>query len=151
MSLSLPEFLPYRLNRLAEAVSARIRPIYRDAHGLTRPEWRAMVALADLGAATATAICAHSSQHKTKVSRAVAGLEARRWLARRADPADRRAEILALTEAGRRAYRDLAPLMRAGEAALLAPLDPEERAALDRGLAALERALALRPGASRPE
>lgn len=144
MSLSLDAFLPYRLNRLAEAMSGAVRDIYAEAYGMTRPEWRVMVALADLGPTSATAIGAHSSQHKTKVSRAVASLEARRWVARARNAQDRRSETLSLTEAGRAAYCAVVGPMRAREAALLAPLSQDEREALERGMAALERAMRLR-------
>lgn len=86
MTLILDAFLPYRLNRLAEAASDEVRPIYRDRYGMNRPEWRTLIVLAHLGRATATEICIHSNQHKTKVSRAVRALEDRRWLKREAAP-----------------------------------------------------------------
>lgn len=143
MSLSLDTFLPYRLNRLAEATSDQIRPIYRDLYGLNRPEWRTLIVLHHLRSATATQICQHSNQHKTKVSRAVHALEQRRWLRREITPNDRRSEILSLTEAGRRAFESLVEPSRTREAAFLDRMHPEDRAALDRGLTALERALGL--------
>ena len=138
MQLTLDSFLPYRLNRLSAQVSDTIRPIYRDRFGLNRSDWRVLVALADLGSATAKQICAHSAQHKTKVSRAVYALEKRRWLRRQTDPEDRRSEILSLTEAGIGAYRQLVGPMREGEAAILDRLSPADRKALERGLSALE-------------
>ena len=98
--LDLETFLPYRLNRLAEAVSREFSKIYRDRFGLTRPEWRTLATLGQFGTMTATAIGEHSSMHKTKVSRAVAELEKRKWLTRTPDAADRRVEHLALTKAG---------------------------------------------------
>ena len=136
--LDLETFLPYRLNRLAEDVSREFWKLYGERHGLTRPEWRALVTLGQFGTATATAIGAHSAMHKTKVSRAVAGLEKRRWLERRTDAVDRRVEHLALTAAGGAAYRELVPVARAFEAALLDRLDEERRASLLRDIAALE-------------
>jgi DNA-binding MarR family transcriptional regulator len=141
MAFTLETFLPYRLVRLAEAVSAEIRPIYRETYNLNRPEWRVLVTLAEVGPTTATAIGAHSWQHKTKVSRAVHALEVRRWLVREADPKDRRSEILALTEDGMRAYRKLTGPMREQEARLLGRLAADDRAALDQALKALEKAL----------
>ncbi|XWN29181.1 MAG: MarR family winged helix-turn-helix transcriptional regulator [Devosia sp.] len=141
MSLTLDSFLPYRLNRLSEAVSNEMRPVYRQTHGLNRPEWRVLVALADIGPATAKAIGAHSAQHKTKVSRAVQALQSRRWLTRTVDPKDRRSETLALTPAGKRAYCSLVAPMRAREGDILARLSQSDRRALDRALAALETAM----------
>ncbi len=145
MGLTLSEFLPYRLNCLSEAMSQEIKPIYRDHFGLNRPEWRVLVALADLGTATAKEIGVHSAQHKTRISRAVRALEQRRWLTRDPDPDDRRSEMLTLTAAGHRAYCDLVGPMRDREARILERLSPEERKALGDALGALERALGLAP------
>lgn len=137
--LSLEAFLPYRLNRLAEAVSRDFARIYKDRHGLTRPEWRTLATLAGFGTATATEIGAHSAMHKTKVSRAVAELELRKWLIRAPDEADRRIERLALTKAGAAVYGELEPLARQFETRLLTRLSDAERRALEQGLAALEK------------
>jgi DNA-binding MarR family transcriptional regulator len=139
--LDLEEFLPYRLNRLADAVSRNFWKRYGGMHGLTRPEWRTLAALGQCGTMTATAIGAHSAMHKTKVSRAVAGLERRRWLQRRPDAADRRLEHLELTAAGRSAYGDLVPVARAFEADLLERMDAGRKVSLLRDLAVLEAAL----------
>lgn len=139
--LELERFLPYRLNRLADTVSREFQRIYKGRYGLTRPEWRLLASLGQYGTMTATEIGAHSAMHKTKVSRAVAALEKRRWLARSADGADRRLEHLALTAAGKAAYRELVPLAREFETELLRGLAPRHRAALLAGLDALEAGL----------
>lgn len=137
--LSLETFLPYRLARLADAMSRDFAQAYRARLGLTRPEWRTLATLGQYGTMTATEIGAHSAMHKTKVSRAVAALEARRWLVRRADAQDRRVERLCLSKAGERAYRDMVPVARAFEAALFDRMEADERDALLAGLAAMER------------
>ena len=142
-SLPRETFLPYRLNRLADAVSRDFSRLYKERFGLTRPEWRLLATLGQYGTMTATAVGQHSSMHKTKVSRAVTALETRRWLTRRADTADRRVEHLALTGAGEKAYREIVPLAHAFEAALLAQLDKCDRETVLAGLALLER-MALR-------
>ena len=142
--LELESFLPYRLNRLAEAVSREFSKIYRDRFGLTRPEWRTLATLGEFGTITATAIGEHSSMHKTKVSRAVAELERRKWLTRTADAADRRVEHLALTKAGRSAYVELVPLAKAFERRMIEKLALEQKSGLLAGLAALEQTLSLR-------
>ena len=59
---------------------------------------------------TAKAIGAHSHMHKTKVSRAVALLERRKLVSRRANRADLREAFLSLTPAGRDIYDELAPI-----------------------------------------
>lgn len=141
MSSFLQMFLPYRLSRISDGFSQKVRPVYRDLYGLTRPEWRVLAALADMETATATEIGAHSAQHKTKVSRAVFSLERRRWLTRTVDATDRRSEILRLTAAGVQAYDTLTGPLSARETEILDHLRPEDRAALLQGLAALEHAL----------
>lgn len=133
--------MPYRLNRISEAFSLEVRPIYRDMLGMTRPEWRVLAAMADLGPATATELGAHSAQHKTKVSRAVQALEERRWLSRETAPTDRRSEILALTKAGAQAYAELIGPLISREAEVMDRMAPQDRAALLQGIAALEAAL----------
>ena len=139
--LSLEEFLPYRLNRLADAVSRDFSRLYRDRFGLTRPEWRLLATLGQYGTMTATAIGQHSAMHKTKVSRAVTALEERRWLRRAPDATDRRVEHLTLTKAGEDAYRELVPLAREFEKRILEQMRPAEKSAIISGLAALERAM----------
>ncbi|MFD1982755.1 MarR family winged helix-turn-helix transcriptional regulator [Mesorhizobium newzealandense] len=139
--LDLENFLPYRLYRLADAVSREFAGIYKDSHGLTRPEWRTLSGLGQHGTMTATALGEQSAMHKTKVSRAVAELERRRWLTRTPDENDRRVEHLTLTKAGLAAYREMVPLAIAFERELLARLNLAERVAVVSGVAALEEAL----------
>ncbi len=139
--LELENFLPYRLYHLADLVSRDFARVYKDRLDLTRPEWRVLAGLGQHGAMTATALGAQSSMHKTKVSRAVAELERRRWLVRTPDEKDRRAEHLALTRAGLAAYREMVPLAKAFEAELLHKLRDGERAAIAAALSALEKKL----------
>jgi DNA-binding MarR family transcriptional regulator len=136
--LILEDFIPYRLNKAAEAISQRFASLYRDRYGLTRPEWRTLATLGQFGTLTATAIGAHSSMHKTKVSRAVFALEQRHWLRRTPDDTDRRIENLGLTAAGRKAYIDLAKVAHAFETELLSHLGQRGETELKAGLSALE-------------
>ena len=139
--LELESFLPYRLYRLADTVSREFSRIYKERHGLTRPEWRTLSGLGERGTMTATELGEQSAMHKTKVSRAVAELARRRWLTRTPDDSDRRVEHLALTKAGLAAYSEMVPLAKAFERELLARLSGEERTAIAKGVAALEGAL----------
>jgi DNA-binding MarR family transcriptional regulator len=136
--LILENFLPYRLMRLSEAVSREFAKAYHDRYGLTRPEWRVFATLGQYGTMTATAIGAHSAMHKTKVSRAVAALEKRKWLSRETDPADRRAERLTLTKAGRAAYREMVPVAREFERWLSKAMGAARFAELDYGIGRLD-------------
>jgi DNA-binding MarR family transcriptional regulator len=128
--LELENFLPYRLYRIADTVSREFSKVYKDRHGLTRPEWRTLSGLGQRGTMTASAIGEQSAMHKTKVSRAVAELERRRWLTRTADENDRRVDLLTLTKAGLAAYREMVPLAKAFEARLLLRFESTDRSLL---------------------
>jgi DNA-binding MarR family transcriptional regulator len=146
----LHNYLPYRLNLLAELTSENTRNIYRSKHGLTRVEWRVLVNLAEVPSLTASDLCTRVPAHKTKVSRALAELEKRGWIKRTTDPQDRRIAHAMLTLKGKRALGKIQPEMEAATNALLAPLSPEDRATLDQGLAVLERLFATTPHRSTP-
>jgi DNA-binding MarR family transcriptional regulator len=136
--LELENFLPYRLYRLADTVSREFSKVYKERHGLTRPEWRTLSGLGQHGTMTATAIGEQSAMHKTKVSRAVAELERRRWLTRTQDDSDHRIEHLTLTRAGLAAYREMVPLAKAFEARLLLRFESPDRSLLLAAIAKLE-------------
>ena len=138
-TLKLEEFLPYRLVRAAEAVSLDFSLIYKEKHGLSRPEWRVLATLAQFGRTTATDIGAHSAMHKTKVSRAVFELENRRWLSRKADEKDRRVEWLELTRTGRKVFATLAAPAKDYEQKLFAMLGKESAKHLLVALGKLEK------------
>lgn len=139
--LVLEDFLPYRLNRLTDVVSREFSQLYRDRLGLTRPEWRTLATLGEFGTMTATQIGAHSAMHKTKVSRAVAELEKRRWLERMPDEQDRRIEKLDLTKAGLTAYREMVPLALAFQNDLMKRLGVADAESLLQAISRLERSL----------
>ena len=99
-ALKLEEFLPYRLNVCANIVSTALSRIYAERYSIGVPEWRVLVTLGQFGMMTAKAIGIHSHMHKTKVSRAVAMLERRKLVVRRANRDDLREAFLSLTPAG---------------------------------------------------
>jgi DNA-binding MarR family transcriptional regulator len=138
LRLDLERFLPYRLNVVAEAVSQALSRLYRQRYGIGVPEWRVLATLGQYRGMTAKQIGAHSRMHKTKVSRAVAGLEERGFLSREANPADMREVFLALTPEGDRIYRDLVPEVMNFAAALTADLTSQERQLFDNLLLRIE-------------
>jgi DNA-binding MarR family transcriptional regulator len=130
--LKLEQFLPYRLNVVASLVSHALSRIYADRYGIGVPEWRVLVTLGQYGMMTGKAIGGHSHMHKTKVSRAVALLEHRKLLARRANRADLRESFLTLTPAGRAMYDELAPIALDFADRLTDAIEPADRAVFDR-------------------
>jgi DNA-binding MarR family transcriptional regulator len=142
--LKLEQFLPYRLNVVASLVSQALSRIYADRYGIGVPEWRVLVTLGQYGMVTGKAIGSHSHMHKTKVSRAVALLEERKLIMRRANRADLREAFLALTPAGRAMYDDLAPIALDFANRLAEAVDTTDRPAFERAIDRLtERAARL--------
>ncbi len=133
-ALKLDDFLPYRLNVIASLTSQALSRIYADRYKFGVPEWRILVTLGEFGAMTGKAIGNHSHMHKTKVSRAVALMERRKLVARKANRDDLRESILSLTPAGQAIYDDLAPSALDFARQLLGAVEPEDRPALDRAL-----------------
>ena len=127
---NLEHFLPYLLNQAAEASSLAFQQVYKDRYGMLRNEWRVLFHLGMYGRMTAREIAVKAQLHKTKISRAVAKLEARRFLTRTRDEADRRVEHLDLTPAGRAAFRDLRQVAERYDQALVDDLSPDEAAHL---------------------
>ena len=75
--LQLEGFLPHRLNVLSSLVSQALTQVY-SKYGIGIPEWRVLVTLGQFGVMTGKAVGTRTHMHKTKVSRAVAQLEARK-------------------------------------------------------------------------
>lgn len=142
-ALCLPTFIPFRLNRLATAVSEHLAEIYRDRFGLEIPEWRVLVTVGPRRACTAQYIVASTRMHKTRVSRAVESLAQRRLIKRAVSSNDGRALHLHLTRKGQRLYSALVPLALEREHTLLSCLNATQRRGLMAGLACLEERLAL--------
>lgn len=137
-TLILEEFLPFRLSRLSESISLKFAQHYKREYGMTRPEWRALAALGQLGTLTSTQICQHSNMHKTKVSRAVQSLSKRGWLIRKRDDSDRRVEYLQLSAIGLRRYSKLVELAQQFQNELLSTMSPSAISTVNKALRILE-------------
>jgi len=132
--LKLEHFLPYQLNVVSSLVSQALSRVYARRYRIGVPEWRVVVTLGQHGVMTAKAIGAHTHMHKTKVSRAVALLEKRRLIVRRANREDMREAFLSLTAAGRTMYEEVAPHALDFARRLTEILTPADRDAFDRAL-----------------
>lgn len=132
--LKLEQFLPYQLNVVATLVSQALSRVYSSRYSIGVPEWRVLVTLGQFGVMTGKAIGTHTHMHKTKVSRAVANLEKRKLLVRRANRADMRESFISLTPAGRTIYEELAPHALEFSRRLTDILTPSDRDAFHRAL-----------------
>jgi len=148
--LKLEDFLPHKLNVLSSLVSQALTRVY-SKYGIGIPEWRVLVSLGQHGVMTGKAIGLRTHMHKTKVSRAVAQLEQRKFLSRRANRADLREAFLSLTPAGRAVYEELAPKAREFTERLSAAVAPGDRAAFDRAVKQLTERSAKLVGNGEPD
>ncbi|MDG2341257.1 MAG: MarR family transcriptional regulator [Paracoccaceae bacterium] len=133
-SFDLMLFLPYLLNQAAEESSITFQKHYKNRYGMLRTEWRVLFHLGYYGDMTAGEICDRSKIHKTKVSRAVAALEKRRFLSREKIESDRRSETLKLSNSGKLAYDDLRSIAEAYDGELSKDFTDEEANILRRAL-----------------
>ena len=88
---------------------------------------------------TGKAVGAQTHMHKTKVSRAVAQLEQRKLVSRRANRADLRESFLSLTPSGRALYEELAPSALDFMDRLAEVVAPADRPAFDRAMTLLTK------------
>jgi DNA-binding MarR family transcriptional regulator len=132
--LRLEDFLPHKLNVLSSLVSQALTRVYGQRYGIGIPEWRVLVTLGQYGVMTGKAVGAQTHMHKTKVSRAVAQLEQRKFVTRRANRADLREAFLSLTPAGRAIYEEAAPIALDFTNRLSEVVAPSDRAAFDRAM-----------------
>jgi len=130
-------FLPYLLNQAAEASSLAFTRIYKERYGMLRTEWRVLFHLGIYGSLTAKDIGERARTHKTKISRAVAALETRRYLRRTRSEADRRVEVLELTNAGRKVYDELREEAQKYDLKISGQMSEEEREVLTKLLVRL--------------
>jgi DNA-binding MarR family transcriptional regulator len=133
-TLELDRFLPYRLSVLSNIVSTAISGAYEKRFGLTIPEWRVMAVLAMTPDLSAAQVAQRTAMDKVAVSRAVASLLKQRRIVRQTARADRRRSLLRLSLAGRRVYSQVVPVALAYERDLLAPLNKQDRAVVDRAV-----------------
>ena len=148
--LCLQRFLPYKLSRLVNDLSAGLQRSYSLRYGLNVSQWRMLAAAAQLEPTSVTELTDYSGMDKVTVSRSVRELVDRKLLDRTQSEKDRRRANITLTNAGREMYQSIAPSAMAYEADLLGVLNEGERADLLRTLdKLLDQAALMRQSGSR--
>ena len=105
------------------------------------PQARVLFELAHRDGVTAAHLAADLGLDRSYLSRLLGGLEKQGLVLRARDKADGRRQSLALTAAGRRAFRDLDQRSRDEVRGILAPLAPEAETRLLGAMHAIERVL----------
>ncbi|GAB5413266.1 MAG: MarR family transcriptional regulator [Congregibacter sp.] len=132
-SLTLSEFLPYQINRLAERASRSLATVYADRFGISVAQWRIVATLHERPALTARDVADSTNLDKVKVSRSVGDLIERGFVSRKNSQKDARASELSLTTRGERLFTSIEPLALEWEARFLSSLSAAEQTSL-RGL-----------------
>jgi len=140
--LDLEHFLPYRLSVLANRVSRGFGRLYEERFDLKLPEWRVMAVLGRQPGVTAREVADLTAMDKVAISRAVARLIEMGRVSAETDSADGRRQRLSLSEAGLDIYRQIIPLAKRIENALVAGIEASDLAVLDKLLAHLTEAAA---------
>jgi DNA-binding MarR family transcriptional regulator len=136
--LQLERFLPYRLSILSNTISQAIADDYQRRYDISVTEWRVMAVLARFDGLSAREVAERTAMDKVAVSRALARLVEAGRVSRVTHGDDKRRSVLSLTEAGWTMHDEVAPMARAREREVLAKLDSEERAWLERILDKLQ-------------
>lgn len=140
--LRLDLFLPYRLSVVSNRVSEVIARAYRDAFGLSIPEWRTIAITAESEGLTQQEVAARACMDKVTVSRAAIALT-RRGLIARSQGDDKRARVLKLTAEGERLYAQVAPRALALEREIFGDFSADELSRLSNALDRIDAASAL--------
>jgi DNA-binding MarR family transcriptional regulator len=140
-AVPLEELLSYQICILAKLIERTSASELDKAYELGVAEWRVLAQLSVHSPSTVRWIAARMRVDRAEVSRAAAGLIARKLARREADPRDARSVLFSVTDAGRALYRAIMPRRVALHGRLLAALTPDEARTLTTAVAKLIRFL----------
>jgi DNA-binding MarR family transcriptional regulator len=139
MRITSPPDLAVRLRLAITRTSRRLRQ--EAGSGLSPTATAALATVDRHGPLTPSELAQRERVQRPTVTRLVARLEEMGLLARAGDPGDRRSSLLSITPEGRALLEEARERKDAYLASRLVRLDADERAALDRAAAILERLL----------
>lgn len=134
---NLEEMISYRVARLQSMLNRQAAAILK-RHGLAQSQWRILVMLEALGRSTTSEISRKTGFDKAMLSRAIQAMVARGLVHSHPSDQNRSHIILSLTDAGREAYEQARPFMKARHDALLGCMSDTERETLYSAFAKLE-------------
>ena len=125
------EHLPGHQIRRLQQVAVALFAETLQAWDITPAQYAALATLERQAPLSQAALGALIACDRATVGGVIERLDAKGWLQRTRDPADRRQRLLGLTPAGRAVLRDLHPLIDEVQQRLLAPLSESERLRFD--------------------
>lgn len=133
------DLLNFRLKRLLTLGGAPAIRLCEGGFGVARQEWRLVAALVEHGQASPSSLAERSGLEPARVSQTVTRLVQKGLVERVELPSDRRRATLRATPAGVELYTALFPQLAQINRRLMAALDGEESAMLERCLDKLTR------------
>jgi len=129
-TLSLQNFLPYRLSALSNRISQSLALKYNKRFGITVQEWRVLAALGEETNLSAVTITNRIAMDKVAVSRAVKKLIDKGLVIKQRVVSDNRSHRLTLTDSGSKMYQQLIPIAIEHEQQAIENLSKDERSQL---------------------
>lgn len=133
------DLLMYRLNRLLAVAGSLVVRLCEGGYGITRREWGLLLMLAQHPGMPPAELAQRLGLDRSRTSRAITSLLAKKLLTRDAMPGDRRQAVLSLTQAGQALHDDLFPQVKALNLDLLAGLDADAVQSLDHALVDMQK------------
>lgn len=127
LTAHLGYWLRFVSNHVSQAFARKV-----EGRGVTVAEWVVMRELLDVDAMAPSRLAERIGMTRGAITKLADRLIAKDLVTRAADPADGRAQTLALTPAGRALVPELAALADANDSEFFGALTPEERTALTR-------------------
>ncbi|MFC5799066.1 MarR family winged helix-turn-helix transcriptional regulator [Streptomyces formicae] len=132
----LDDYLGFWLRRLSDTVAARLEQDLAE-YGVTVSQWDVLISIYRQDAVTAQDVAALMDINPSAVSRLVDRLEAKKLLARKADPRSRRRLLLVLTDEGTALIPRLSAAVDRHDKHFFGDLDDSQRAELKERLVGL--------------
>jgi DNA-binding MarR family transcriptional regulator len=125
-ALDLDRFLPYRVRKLAAAISSP-KSVEFNGKPVRAREWRVLLVLACFGPMTIKEASQRSVMDAASTTRAVQNLLSLGLVATRTHKSDRRKQIVTLTPEGAHVHDEIAPQRQAFSREVMSGLTPEEQ------------------------
>ncbi|MCC3764589.1 MarR family transcriptional regulator [Glycomyces sp. TRM65418] len=125
-----PERLKRQLSRLMGMTSAQIRKIANEAMGAigaSKDHFVVLAALAEFGPASQAQLSDRTRVYRSDLVAVLNELADGGWIRRAPDPADKRRNVITITEAGAERLAELDAILEGVNERVMAPLGPGER------------------------
>ncbi|MBS0447783.1 MAG: winged helix-turn-helix transcriptional regulator [Proteobacteria bacterium] len=136
---SLLDLVNYQMHMIESYSASNVTRMCEGEFGITRREWRFIALLAALGAMAPSDLAVRAGLDRSRTSKALMALLAKKLIVRRSQPGDRRRAQVTLTADGQALYARMFPRVIEVNTTLLSVLSDEDVATLERVLPVLRR------------